>query len=94
MAHSIPIPQRDPFSQRAVIARYLSGMTQSDVAAKMGVSLVNVANWEGGRSRPRTGRLAVFAAALGCPVGWLLGETDTLVLGRYTLTISPNEPTA
>ncbi len=45
------------------------GLTQSELAVKMGVRPSAVANWEAGTRCPNARRIPELAAALGCAVG-------------------------
>jgi len=47
-------------------ARKIAGLTQAELAPKVGLSRGQVANIEGGRSDLPMRQLAKFAAALGC----------------------------
>ena len=55
-------------------ARILAGMTQTEVAAKLGVSSVAVHQWETGRSKPKVNRLKSVAEILHTTVEDLLEE--------------------
>ncbi len=52
-------------------ARKSSGMSQSDLAQKVGVSQPAIANWESGVHDPRRLTLAKLADALEAPLDWL-----------------------
>lgn len=53
-------------------ARLIAGMTQSELADRIGVSTVAVHNWESGRNMPKAKRLNSVACALGTTVETLL----------------------
>lgn len=56
--------------------RLLAGMTQADLAEKLGVSAVTVHKWESGESMPRAKRLKEIAEAMGTTVSNLLEEVS------------------
>lgn len=55
-------------AQRIRMLRERAGMTQSAVAAKIGVTREAVANWERGSSAPRQAMLPLLATSLGVEV--------------------------
>jgi SOS-response transcriptional repressor LexA len=75
-------PQADSltFGQRLKLARARAKITQDVVGERLGVSRNTVSMWEGGKHLPETHRLADVAAAVRCPVGWLMsgdGEIES-----------------
>lgn len=54
--------------QGIIIARKAAGLTQAELAAKVGVCRTAVAAWESGKSYPPADRLPTIAAALSCTV--------------------------
>ncbi|WP_425409960.1 helix-turn-helix domain-containing protein [Hyphococcus sp.] len=52
-------------------ARKAKGLSQSDLALRVGVSQPAIANWESGIHDPRRLTLAKLADALGAPLDWL-----------------------
>lgn len=57
---------------RIAAARGSTGLTQSGLAARLGVSAKVVSGWENDRSEPRANRLAMLSGMLGVSVAWLL----------------------
>ena len=55
-------------------ARLVAGITQAELAKRMGVSCVSVSQWETGKNLPSVGRLHRLAATLGTTVEKLLEE--------------------
>ncbi len=55
--------------------RKKKGLSQVDLADKLGVSRQSVSNWETGSSNPEIGKLSPLAQALGVTVDFLLDET-------------------
>jgi transcriptional regulator with XRE-family HTH domain len=70
-------------------ARKSSGMSQADLARRLGVSQPAIANWESGLHDPRRLMLAKLAAALESPLDWLaagdrsVGESDKHAAAAY-----------
>lgn len=52
--------------------RMAKGLSQADIAAKLGVSGPSISGWEKGRARPKEDRLSDLAGLLGVPVTQLL----------------------
>lgn len=50
------------------------GMTQNQLAEKMGVERSAVAKWEAGAAQPSTAKLPALAEALGCSVADLFSK--------------------
>lgn len=64
---------------RITAAREAAGMTQAELARRMGVRLPTVAAWEDDQAEPRANRLQMLAGLLGVSLRWLLtGEGDGL----------------
>lgn len=67
------------FGDRLCAAREAGGMTQEDLARRLGVRLTTVQSWENDRGEPRANRLQMLAGMLGVSIRWLLtGEGDGL----------------
>lgn len=49
-------------------ARKKAGLTQTELAAKIGVSQASVAMWECGSKYPSSDKLPAIAVALGCSI--------------------------
>ena len=68
------------FSKRLARVRKEKGMTQSDVAEKLGVSFQAVSSWERGETSPEVEKLAEIAAVYHVSLDWLLtGKSETSV---------------
>ena len=70
MSKSIPI-QTHSIGERIREARKSIGLSQADLAIKVGVSQPAIANWETGVHDPRRIVLAKLADALDAPLEWL-----------------------
>lgn len=55
-------------------ARLIAGLTQRELADKLGVSMVSVSKWESGKGLPRAKRIKEVAAALETTPANLLKE--------------------
>lgn len=56
--------------------RYQAGMTQDELAKKLGVSKGSVAMWETNKRIPTTGTLILLADLFGVTTDYLLGRAD------------------
>lgn len=54
--------------------RLAAGLTQSKVAASLGVTQAAISAWESGRATPNLKNLSNLAAALDCHIDDLVGE--------------------
>mgnify|MGYP006304906299 CR=1 FL=1 len=67
------------FGDRVAAAREALGLTQAQLARRLGVKASTVASWENDRSEPRANRLQMLAGIMGVSIMWLLnGEGDGL----------------
>ncbi|QYK43165.1 MAG: helix-turn-helix transcriptional regulator [Paracoccaceae bacterium] len=67
------------FGDRMAGAREAAGLSQEDLARRLGVRLTTVQAWEDDRADPRANRLQMAAGMLGVSIRWLLtGEGDGL----------------
>lgn len=57
---------------RLAAAREAAGLTQVQLAAKLGVKADTVDAWENDRREPRANRLQMLTGLLGVSLGWLL----------------------
>jgi transcriptional regulator with XRE-family HTH domain len=70
---------------RIRIVRRERGLTQDDLAERVGVSRSAVAQWETGRTGQVTGNLSRIAAALGIAVEYLMVGDDKRAAGEVRL---------
>jgi transcriptional regulator with XRE-family HTH domain len=67
------------FGDRLAAAREALGMSQKELAAKLGVKLDTVERWEDDQSEPRANKLNMLAGLLNVSMRWLLtGEGEGL----------------
>lgn len=67
------------FGDRLAAAREAAGLTQKELAQRVGVKAGTMRNWEDDLSEPRANRLNMLAGILGVSLSWLLtGEGEGL----------------
>jgi len=67
------------FGDRVAGAREALGLSQSDLAKRLGVKLKTVRGWENDLAEPRANKLQMLAGILNVSIMWLLnGEGDGL----------------
>ena len=65
------------FGDRLAAARDAAGMTQNDLARRLGVKVATLRGWEDDQSEPRANRLSMLSGLLGVSLPWLLtGEGE------------------
>jgi transcriptional regulator with XRE-family HTH domain len=72
--------KRSAFGSRLFAARKVRGMTQQELADKMGVTKRMVANYESDSEGPVVERLTAIAQALNVTVSYLLGESTLKII--------------
>jgi transcriptional regulator with XRE-family HTH domain len=60
------------FGDRLEAAREAAGLTQKQLATKLGVRLTTVKAWESDQSEPRSNRMQMLAGMLNVSLGWLM----------------------
>jgi transcriptional regulator with XRE-family HTH domain len=70
-------PEATTFGDRVAGAREQAGMTQAELAKRLGVKLKTLKGWENDLSEPRANKLSMMAGLLNVSLLWLLsGEGD------------------
>ena len=65
------------FGDRIAAARDALGLSQQELANRIGVRLATLQNWEGDRAEPRANKLQMLAGVLNVSIVWLLtGEGE------------------
>lgn len=83
-------PDAATFGDRLAAAREAAGMTQKQMAKRLGVKLGTLTAWENDMSEPRANRLSMMAGILNVSIMWLLtGEGDGLAAPEDEATIPP-----
>lgn len=79
------------FGDRVAGAREAAGISQSDIARRMGVKLKTIAAWEEDLSEPRANKLQMLAGVLNVSLVWLLtGEGEGVAAPDEAQAISPD----
>lgn len=60
------------FGDRLAAAREAAGMTQNDLARRLGVKVSTLRGWEDDQSEPRANRLQMLSGLLAVSLPWLL----------------------
>ncbi|MEC3863023.1 helix-turn-helix transcriptional regulator [Mesobacterium sp. TK19101] len=72
-------PDAATFGDRVAAAREAAGMTQEQLAKRMGIKLKTLRAWEDDLSEPRANKLSMMAGMLNVSIMWLLnGEGEGL----------------
>ncbi|MEL6583846.1 MAG: helix-turn-helix domain-containing protein [Pseudomonadota bacterium] len=67
------------FGDRVAAAREVVGLSQAQLARRLGVKLATIEAWESDRSEPRANRLQMLAGLLNVSIMWLMtGEGEGL----------------
>lgn len=70
-------PDSATFGDRLAGAREAAGMTQAQMARRLGVKKATIAAWENDLSEPRANRLSMMAGMVNVSIMWLLtGEGE------------------
>ncbi len=70
-------PDAATFGDRLAGAREAAGMTQSQMARRLGVKKATITGWENDLSEPRANRLSMIAGMVNVSIMWLLtGEGE------------------
>lgn len=59
------------FGDRLTAAREARGLTQTELASRLGVRTRTISQWENDMSEPRANRLHMLSGLLGVSFGWL-----------------------
>lgn len=80
-------PESATFGDRVAGAREAAGMTQAQLARRLGVKKATVTGWEQDLSEPRANKLSMMAGLLNVSIMWLLtGEGDGMDLPAGEVT--------
>lgn len=74
-------PEAATFGDRVAGAREAAGMTQAQLARRLGIKKNTLSGWEQDLSEPRANRLSMLAGILNVSITWLLtGEGEGAIL--------------
>lgn len=81
------------FGDRIAGAREAAGMTQKDLANRLGIKLDTLKGWENDIKEPRANKLQMVAGVLGVSISWLLtgtgeGPTEPVETGEVPADLS------
>ncbi|WP_298675777.1 helix-turn-helix transcriptional regulator [uncultured Lentibacter sp.] len=65
-------PETSTFGDRVAGAREAAGMSQKQLAKRLGVKIVTLRNWENDMAEPRANKLSMLAGLLNVSMMWLL----------------------
>jgi transcriptional regulator with XRE-family HTH domain len=83
------------FGDRLAGAREAAGLSQEDLAQRLGVRLTTLQNWEDDLAEPRGNRLQMLAGMLNVSLAWLLtAEGDGLAEPMDTRPLTPDAEAA
>ncbi|MEP2029159.1 MAG: helix-turn-helix transcriptional regulator [Paracoccaceae bacterium] len=68
-------PDAATFGDRLAGAREYTGMTQAQMAERLGVELASLQAWEDDLAEPRANRLSMMAGLLNVSMTWLMNGT-------------------
>lgn len=84
-------PEAATFGDRLAAARDQAGMSQADLAKRLGVKLSTLKKWEDDMLEPRANRLSMIAGLLNVTLMWLLnGEGDGVAYPETEEAIAPD----
>lgn len=84
-------PDAATFGDRLAAARDAAGMTQGDLARRLGVKLKTLQSWENDVAEPRANRLSMTAGLLGVSMVWLItGEGEGLPAPEEAAAAGPD----
>ena len=84
-------PDTATFGDRVAAAREASGMSQKQLARRLGVKIGTVRGWEDDPSEPRANKLSMMAGLLNVSIMWLLtGEGDGVAAPVDETPIAPD----
>ena len=79
-------PDAATFGDRLAGAREQTGMSQAQMAERLGVEVASLEAWEDDMSEPRANRLSMMAGLLNVSMTWLLNGTGPGLEGPMALT--------
>lgn len=84
-------PESATFGDRVAGAREAAGMTQAQLARRLGVKKSTLNAWEQDLSEPRANKLSMMAGLVNVSIMWLLtGEGDGMTAPAEDLQTSPD----
>jgi transcriptional regulator with XRE-family HTH domain len=87
-------PETATFGDRVAAAREMAGMTQAELARRLGVRISTLRAWENDVNEPRANRLSMMAGLLNVSIMWLIngqGEGLEAPMEEATLPASAHD---
>lgn len=79
------------FGDRLAAARDAAGLSQKELAQRVGIKTGTLRNWEEDLSEPRANRLSILAGILGVSLSWLLtGEGEGVAAPELEDVVAPD----
>ena len=79
------------FGDRVAASREQSGLSQKDLARRLGVRTSTIRNWEDDLSEPRANRLSIMAGILNVSMMWLInGQGEGMDSPPETGDVTPD----
>lgn len=79
------------FGDRLGAARDVAGLSQKELAQRVGIKPGTLRNWEDDLSEPRANRISILAGILGVSLSWLLtGEGEGLLAPTEDAPLEPD----
>ena len=79
------------FGDRLARAREYAGMSQGQLAHRLGVKAITLRNWEADRSEPRANRLQMLSGLLNVSIVWLMTGKGDGVPDRADMDIATED---
>lgn len=76
-------PTIETLGTRLARLRRMRGLSKTDVAERLGISITAICHWEQDRSRPKAARLQALSQLFGVPAADLL--SDDIISSRQSL---------
>jgi len=84
-------PDTATFGDRVAGAREAAGMTQSQLARRLGIKKITLSGWEQDLSEPRANKLSMLAGLLNVSIVWLLtGEGEGMTAPADDAVTAPD----
>ena len=84
-------PDTATFGDRVAGAREAAGMTQSQLARRLGIKKITLSGWEQDLSEPRANKLSMLAGLLNVSIVWLLtGEGEGMTAPADDAATAPD----
>ncbi len=84
-------PETATFGDRVAASREAAGMSQAELARRLGVRVATLRAWEDDLSEPRANRLSMMAGLLNVSMMWLInGQGEGLDAPAAEVSMPPN----